>query len=659
MTSTFERFATALLATSLAGAAALVAVAATPSAAPAAKAPARSRVIVVGWDGADWQLLDPLMAQGVMPNLKALVGEGRAARLETYRPRASPLLWTTLATGLSPLEHGVADFQEWDSVTQALVPISGRSRRGPAIWNVASARGLSVGVVGWWATWPAEVVKGFFVSDRASSVLFDALALSQSPALTWPPELAESVRLLGRREGLPPYEDVARFLKVSRAEFDAAAAERKELENPITGFRKILGSTRVYSRTALDLYDRKKPDLLMLYLEGTDEVGHVMARYHPPRLPSVSAEEADRYGQAVTLFYQEADRILGEVMRRARSDGAAVVLVSDHGFKWGADRPDLISSIGTETAYLWHDPYGILVMAGPGIAPARERGTAQVFDVVPILCRLLGLPPDPRMPGRVPPGTLAPAAPKPVPAVSWMKAFPVERAKIVRNVEAEKKAAEEFTKKLVSLGYLSAGAPPAVEKEKAGGVSADVRMTAHGLSNLGVFLSEQKREKEALPYFERAIAADPASASFRENLADALERLSRLEEADREAVKACALDTTNGTDRLMARVVRRVNARQIPSAVTLLERANRELTPPRPDLMDALGRLYVDERRCPEARPLFERLTAASPGDAGSWVMLARARRCLGETDGARQAYERALALAPSEQIRREAASLR
>ena len=159
-----------------------------------------------------------------MPHLKALIEKGAAARLETYRPRASPLLWTTMATGLTPPEHGVVDFQEFDVATGSSLPISGRSRTGPAIWNVASSRGFGVGVVGWWATWPAEAVNGFFVSDRASPVLFDPASLSQSPGLTWPPELAEGVRLVGRREGSPAYEDVAKFLHVSRAKFNVAVA---------------------------------------------------------------------------------------------------------------------------------------------------------------------------------------------------------------------------------------------------------------------------------------------------------------------------------------------------------------------------------------------------------------------------------------------------
>ena len=89
----------------------------------------------------------------------------------------------------------------------------------------------------------------------------------------------------------------------------------------------------------------------------------------------------------------ECDRILEALAARAEKDGATLVLVSDHGFKWGPDRPALISSVKAETAYLWHEPWGVLVASGPGATRSKERRTVSVFDVAPILCRLLGLPP--------------------------------------------------------------------------------------------------------------------------------------------------------------------------------------------------------------------------------------------------------------------------
>src|SRR5262249_57293061 len=128
--------------------------------------------IGLGLDGLDWELMDSLTAQGRLHNWKRLAGSGLAAELESFRPMLTPVVWTTLATGVGPDIHGILDFQEVDPRTGAKVPISGASRQAPAIWNIASRAGRKVGVVGWWATHPAEEVNGFLVSDYASPILF-------------------------------------------------------------------------------------------------------------------------------------------------------------------------------------------------------------------------------------------------------------------------------------------------------------------------------------------------------------------------------------------------------------------------------------------------------------------------------------------------------
>ena len=86
----------------------------------------------------------PLLTDGMRANLASLVARGRTWDLESLNPMISPLIWTTIATGRSPVDHGVADFQELDPKTRARLPISGWSRKVPAVWNVASEKGLKV-----------------------------------------------------------------------------------------------------------------------------------------------------------------------------------------------------------------------------------------------------------------------------------------------------------------------------------------------------------------------------------------------------------------------------------------------------------------------------------------------------------------------------------
>jgi len=106
-------------------------------------------VIWLALDGLDFEIVDRLAASGKMPHWKRLAETGWTSRIQSFMPVLSPIVWTTVATGVSPEVHRVLDFQEVDPKTGAKVPITGRSRRVPAIWNLASAAGKKVGVVSW------------------------------------------------------------------------------------------------------------------------------------------------------------------------------------------------------------------------------------------------------------------------------------------------------------------------------------------------------------------------------------------------------------------------------------------------------------------------------------------------------------------------------
>jgi predicted AlkP superfamily phosphohydrolase/phosphomutase/Flp pilus assembly protein TadD len=632
-------------------------IAALPALGSSPRPPAafRPRLVLVGWDGADWRLLDPLLKEGRLPNLAALVSKGRTWDLTTYQPMASPLIWTTIATGRTPVDHGVTDFQELDPKTRARLPISGRSRKVPAIWSLASAKGMTVGVVGWWATWPAEKVNGFFVSDRAAPVLFDPEALSRSPALTWPEGLADGVRLIGRREGGPAFEDVAQALRISRPEFDAAVAERKDLSDPITGYRKVLGVTRVIGKITLELYDRGAPELLMVYFQGTDEVGHVLGRYAAPKMTSVSEEDFNKYKDGVVALYVEADRILGELARRVQKDGATLILASDHGFKQGADRPAFSPGTNSGTAFLWHEQPGILVAAGPAVVHSGVRGRASVFDLTPTLCRILGLPVDPAFEGKPIAGfALRPAA---VP-VAWAKAAPVERLVVAANVEADRKSADEFTKQLISLGYLTGAEASAVDARPADRAGTQ---TAGSFQNIGTFLRDRGKSAEAAAWYRKALEVNPKSATAWVNLSAVLHQTGHFDESDDALVNALQ----NGYSYPEGTVYRRVT---LYSEGTKSRERSRRLVSfmrkvvaayPRDDHYRAsLGKALFEDQDCASAQPIFAELAGKTPVNPENLNLLALTSWCLGDRSRAEDAFKRSLAANPNQPVVKEGLSL-
>ena len=148
---------------------------------------AAPRVFLIGLDGLDPLLLERHAAEGRVPNLARLMREGAWGPLRSREPLLSPLLWTTIATGQRPQDHGILDFVEPGPDGKA-VPITSTRRRVPALWNVASEFDVTSGFVGWYASWPAETTRGFLVSDRLA---FHQVKSARAEAgATWPEGLA-------------------------------------------------------------------------------------------------------------------------------------------------------------------------------------------------------------------------------------------------------------------------------------------------------------------------------------------------------------------------------------------------------------------------------------------------------------------------------------
>jgi hypothetical protein len=121
------------------------------------------KVAILGLDGADWEILDPLIKAGRTPNLAALKARAAYGPMKSMDPMLSPILWTTAATGKPPDQHGVIDFLVRDAATGKPTPVSSRARKVKAMWNILGDVGRSSDFIGWWATWPAEQIEGTMV----------------------------------------------------------------------------------------------------------------------------------------------------------------------------------------------------------------------------------------------------------------------------------------------------------------------------------------------------------------------------------------------------------------------------------------------------------------------------------------------------------------
>ena len=125
----------------------------------------KSKLLLIGWDAADWKIINPLLEQGLLPNLERMINEGVMGNLATLEPAYSPMLWTSIATGKRPYQHGVLGFTEVTPDGKSVQPVLSSSRKVRAIWDILSEKGYKTHVVGWWPSHPAEAMNGVSISN--------------------------------------------------------------------------------------------------------------------------------------------------------------------------------------------------------------------------------------------------------------------------------------------------------------------------------------------------------------------------------------------------------------------------------------------------------------------------------------------------------------
>ncbi len=617
---------------------------------PSPPKPERAPVLFLGLDGADWQLLDPYLKNGTMPNLAALAAEGRSGVLATLQPPLSPLVWTTMMTGVSPLEHGVLDFTRLNPRTGVEEPITREERRVPAIWNLADLEGRSSAVFGMWATWPAEPVRGLMVADRFFS--FTSRDRRPPPGIVHPadrePWARETLERVERETG---YESLREYLPwLEPAEYEEAAVG-DGYGQPVSALRRILVETRAYDALASSWLTTETPDLTVLYLQGTDTLGHVFAPYAPPRQEGVSAESFERYRRVPEIYFAEVDRLIGRYRDWAAKRGAVVLIASDHGFLWGDGRPRNIGNgTGTgnaATAGLWHRDEGIYLLWGPEIAPGGERGRGRVDQVASTLLALLGLPPGKGLAGPPLPGSPAGSG-DPVDYRARWKPAPIPET--AETAEPAGGSQSEEIAKLRALGYLGSSEPNRAVSpgdKRPGGTR-----TAASYNNEGLLLRQAGRETEAGRAFERALTLAPESASALWNLSELLESRNR-DRSDDLLIRAVEAGLPGGAERVLGRVRQAEPERRLSQAdpdrrLRLLDRALAVLTSD-PRLWLARGQLRFERQECREARADFETAARLAPTEPLAHNGIGLSSLCLEDPAGAARAFRQSLEIDPAQ----------
>lgn len=430
------------------------------------------QLIVFGVDAATPQLMDLLIEEGSLPNFQRLTKEGASGRLQTLEPIFSPMIWTTVATGRMPEDHGITGFTWADTEATWLQPTSSSQRKVPALWNLTSAMGYTAVVSGWPVSWPAEEVNGFVISNYffmpESASQIDQITDPKLGAL-FPPALGEEIAPF-----VVGVEDISERM-LARNRLQGLA----DVPVNITTFAKDL----TFFNSAKHLLETKSPDVLMVYIQGTDVLGHTrwpMLEYYlqhsrgietsfvfdPETLePSIDEdgpqsplsqqqhEKLMEQGRLIINYYQLADKWLGELLDIEPDRPRVVCVLSDHGFgRIGGDVLIQTADAAYTKPLAWHLPSGIIILQGNGIAEGKTLEGASVKDVFPTLAHLLKIPLAENLAGRLLEDAFIPGYLEANPAVTIPQYEYHKEASEAPVVSSEQR--QKLLEELQSLGYI-------------------------------------------------------------------------------------------------------------------------------------------------------------------------------------------------------------
>ena len=262
------------------------------------------RLLIIGLDGATFEVLDPMMEAGLMPNLKEFIDSGVAGVLNSTKPPVTPAAWTTFMTGKGPGQHRILDFEKFNTKTHTLSFNSTYEIREKTLWELLSEKGLRVGSINVPMTYPPCPVNGFMISG------FETPSIDAE--FTWPPDLKHDIL-----RAVPNYNYRTNW---RRRAFGGQALLAENLEYICQSFDQGWQLTRYCG-------NRFGWDVLMALFKLVDNLQHKAWKYLDPRYKGKYPRQAEMAAACFTRL----DDVLAKLFNYAADHNATVLIMSDHG----------------------------------------------------------------------------------------------------------------------------------------------------------------------------------------------------------------------------------------------------------------------------------------------------------------------------------------
>jgi predicted AlkP superfamily pyrophosphatase or phosphodiesterase len=323
------------------------------------------KVLFIGLDGASKRIIDKMMAQKELPAIERLISTGSYFHSShSFKPCASPVIWTSMSTGKKPEKHGIKGF--FDNTY---------SLTAKRIWEIFDILGFPVGVMGHFLTWPPQKVNDGFIIPNILALGNECYPENYGFLweLTHDPDNQKkiSARRMLKYFG-PCYKNGIRLSTFLEVVLGFVKKRLPFLENldRFSFISSISMRTKLYRDLFIHLYRKFKPQYAYFHIHLIDTYSHYYWQYLEPELyDNVPQDEVRRYGQKIYNAYRNADHIIQNILDAVDSD-TLVVIASDHGFR------------GVEKASSWFDQMTVRVQKLVSMDP---KGDIYVSIIIPTI----------------------------------------------------------------------------------------------------------------------------------------------------------------------------------------------------------------------------------------------------------------------------------
>lgn len=265
------------------------------------------KVLIIGLDGATWDIMNPLMKNGYMPNLKKMTEEGTRGILKSTKPPITPVAWSSFQTGCNPGKHGIFDFKGYDRKNSETFFVNSTSIRVPTIWEYLSSMNKKIIVLNVPLTYPPKKVNGYIITGFPTP--------GEESEFTFPNYLKKELQEMSEKWIIPKHS--------------TQYNPHNDFHNFISQMLEILEN-----RLNITMYmmTRYEWDVFMTHFHCVDFIQHPFWKYLDTNHPSFNK---DKYEYIASHFYKILDEILKEIEETAKkySPNLLTVLMSDHGFQ--------------------------------------------------------------------------------------------------------------------------------------------------------------------------------------------------------------------------------------------------------------------------------------------------------------------------------------